>query len=201
MAIVDKLKDLYVKAGGSENESANTITEWLSKIYTVLGGNSTEQPSNIEDWIDKIEDVYTSGGGSGSGTGLSIEWVSIIDDTCTFVMKDPNDYSLIEATAELCVSLDDMILLNNRFDPASTIVRLTIGTVLKAFGLRDDEGVEHSDNYEFYDNPYYGNVYSNDMTVSHIADVSLTLTNGEGFTETSYTYPVKFEFGFITGLD
>ena len=65
MAIVDKLKSLYIKLGGNENETASNISEWLAKINDKLGGDYEGHPSNIEDWIDKIEDVAGSGGSGG----------------------------------------------------------------------------------------------------------------------------------------
>ena len=45
MAIVDKLKSLYVKLGGDEKESASNISEWLAKINDKLGGDREGYPS------------------------------------------------------------------------------------------------------------------------------------------------------------
>lgn len=188
MAIVDKLKDLYIKAGGNENESANTITEWLAKINAVLGGDNAGSPSNIEDWVDKIEDVYSAG----SGTGSSIEWVSVIDDTCTFIVKEPGvDDTLIEATAQALPGVDTYSLLN-QYQDDSTIIRLTIGTVFKAIGARIGP-----DSFEFFCAPYFADVNNMGLT-----NISIVLYELEGsFAETSYTYPVKVEISFLTGLN
>ncbi len=61
MAIVDKLKSLYVKMGGDENTSASNIEEWVNKLEEVAGNGS-------------------SGSGSGSGGGTFFVPLNVSED-------------------------------------------------------------------------------------------------------------------------
>lgn len=66
--VVNSLKALYAKVGGTDDVSSISTTEdILGKIAEALGGDMPKGTLTVADAIDKVTEVATSGGGGGGG--------------------------------------------------------------------------------------------------------------------------------------